>query len=1381
MKDKWKVTFKSIALTLIVIMTINCSSPSEVWREIKNSSKKLWGDKETLTTVERTKLGSLQETVSDNKEKSKDAIENDNLDESKKFLEETLEAIESNEDKINKEFKDIEKYLDKNNLDVAKSRLTEVKNQFKDLVNSKDKIEEAINSDDKDKILAVLDDESIFGKDENTYKSLGDDALPHNNEEAEYGTEEATAISNDPIEYSLDKATEDNEEYLKETLDTKITEVIKKKSDELSNNPLDIYKFVRNNVNFEAYAGSRKGATGALEQLAGNDYDQSSLLIALLRSKNIPAKYVTGTVDVSVENAMAWTGAETPKVAADMLAAMGNKTTAITSGGEIVKIRIDHVWVEAYCSLCEYRGQGEVTDEKEWIPFDPSFKKYKKVEGTISSVEKDIETSDIADDFYYGGVKTEDTFGVKNIYNDDLKYVADDIKSQLEKYINEETLEGKRLIDVVGGLEIIPEEIDLLPFSIPNTLVSIDSRSSEIDNNKREKVSIEVSDTYGIGGELSLNKTAVELYGKKLTLSWIPATDSDEEIISNYGSVFDTPAYLVEVKPVIKADGEVIAEGSAIGLGQVENFSILLDRVGLSSQRVTAVLTAGGYYALGLDYGAISENEITNIQSRMKEAEENADEKDYYSDDVAGEILNGIIKSYFGELDSMNRISAEMSGVKDTRSLSFGISGFKPTVKYLYGTPVDLKLGSVYVDIGGDAHSVVSRDGDKEKEKTYMIKTGMIASAMESSIIEQMCGLPAVSTVSILNKAAEEGETLYSVTKENINEVLPLLNVSEYVKNEIVNEVNSGKEVTIPKNEISYYDWTGSVYIVMDNDTGAAGYMIAGGHAGGEGAIDFSTVNWIEVIGHFFLGWLEGAVFAIPFIVISLLVPFASAMIALVAQTILALISIYMLIDCAIILVELNIWLAEGRINSQTYCNAIAEIVGMFFGGRWMTGKAPQSKLYNKIRGQVIESKAKELGLEVETVEKLYQRNGTYELDEGLKAAKKAKEAGMTELELREASESLSAKGFRNYCETISKFYKDGKINSELPETLKKFVFEQSKNDSEIPDTIFDKAQKVENKIIEIKTSIKEAKQELFQSIKLKIYDLGESLGCTFEETQFALADGEMLIIKKSEINGVTDFEYYATKIGSEISIKDVFGESIAKDVASGKLKIKESGTVIRIKDGSKLIKARVVPKGYLSSEQFIKQIELGRVDIEQWGYSSVESVKEVIELTDSYLSKSSGARDNTLKNSKNAGNKIKVKDANNIEYEIEIDPIGYPVFKGEYVKVDINIKGDAVVKEKGLSNMKSREHMKAATREFRRIKTEEAEKLGKSIEEHLKDEGFNEKQIDDIKGGKDEIEGYTWHHHQESGRMQLVEGKIHASLKHNGGNCLWGEESKEN
>jgi transglutaminase-like putative cysteine protease len=36
----------------------------------------------------------------------------------------------------------------------------------------------------------------------------------------------------------------------------------------------------------------------------GNDFDQASLLIALFRAANIPARYVYGTVEIPIEKAM---------------------------------------------------------------------------------------------------------------------------------------------------------------------------------------------------------------------------------------------------------------------------------------------------------------------------------------------------------------------------------------------------------------------------------------------------------------------------------------------------------------------------------------------------------------------------------------------------------------------------------------------------------------------------------------------------------------------------------------------------------------------------------------------------------------------------------------------------------------------------------------------------------------------------------------------------------------------------------------------------------------------------------------------------------------------------------------------------------------------
>jgi hypothetical protein len=57
--------------------------------------------------------------------------------------------------------------------------------------------------------------------------------------------------------------------------------------------------------------------------------------------------------------------------------------------------------------------------------------------------------------------------------------------------------------------------------------------------------------------------------------------------------------------------------------------------------------------------------------------------------------------------------------------------------------------------------------------------------------------------------------------------------------------------------------------------------------------------------------------------------------------------------------------------------------------------------------------------------------------------------------------------------------------------------------------------------------------------------------------------------------------------------------------------------------------------------------------------------------------------------------------------------------------------------------------------------------------------ETFSQKQLDQIKNGKNP-EGYTWHHDGgEVGHMQLVDSKVHHDTRHTGGIAIWGNKSK--
>jgi hypothetical protein len=50
----------------------------------------------------------------------------------------------------------------------------------------------------------------------------------------------------------------------------------------------------------------------------------------------------------------------------------------------------------------------------------------------------------------------------------------------------------------------------------------------------------------------------------------------------------------------------------------------------------------------------------------------------------------------------------------------------------------------------------------------------------------------------------------------------------------------------------------------------------------------------------------------------------------------------------------------------------------------------------------------------------------------------------------------------------------------------------------------------------------------------------------------------------------------------------------------------------------------------------------------------------------------------------------------------------------------------------------------------------------------------FSNEQIEDIRFG-DTPDGYTWHHNQEAGKMELVESDVHSTFTHRGGRSYWG------
>ncbi|ABN53867.1 hypothetical protein Cthe_2668 [Acetivibrio thermocellus ATCC 27405] len=120
---------------------------------------------------------------------------------------------------------------------------------------------------------------------------------------------------------------------------------------------------------------------------------------------------------------------------------------------------------------------------------------------------------------------------------------------EIEEYINQKGLEEIRREELLGGKRIIPQKLDMLPLSLPYKVETVIEKTSVIPSELRESIVFSIGSNYAGNNDLKYEVYTSEIYGKRITLSWSPASSEDEKIINKYGGIFKTPAYLVQMKP----------------------------------------------------------------------------------------------------------------------------------------------------------------------------------------------------------------------------------------------------------------------------------------------------------------------------------------------------------------------------------------------------------------------------------------------------------------------------------------------------------------------------------------------------------------------------------------------------------------------------------------------------------------------------------------------------------------------------------------------------------------------------------------------------------------------------------------------------------------
>jgi len=609
------------------------------------------------------------------------------------------------------------------------------------------------------------------------------------------------------------------------TIDVQFTAAITDLADSLGKSPVKMYSYVREQIKFEPYLGSRKGGQQTLSHKAGNDYDQASLLIALYRSSGIPARYAGGTIEIPIERAKNWLGIQDARNAASLLATAGMGGMLMLSGSDTVAIRCSRVWVEAYIPYANYRGAINDSSGFMWVTIDPVFAQYGYTWGIDLPDEIGFDAETFVQDYY-------SSFHAETPVDLFRTMLTDSLAARYPGADFEELRTARSVVVQTDGI---------IPGTLPFELVTFGSRYSEIPANMRYQVQFHV---YGSGTDLSYSTSLPEINEKQVTISYVGATAADQQIIDDAGGIFYVAdPYLVDLQPVLKIDGCEVVRGTGSVVMGVSHYSDMhfTAPTGASNQMPTVsnLITAGNYQGIGIDThdalpdvfdsSAISCPEAHLGYELHQTALTYLNNVDVGGDDAAS-LLHFVVLNDVSEAIVENSVSVWFDG---------------------YGNPISFDWTGMIVDADRKIIGPFSVYGMGDA-CDYMRLAGADGSIQENRVFETRFDEEAISAVKIIELAADSGITICEILT-SIGADCPGISQPSQIITAINNALAQGRQVTIPADPITYYNWSGTGYIEMDPIDCAAGYIISGGHNGGATVqgwdITYPDLYCIEPIG----------------------------------------------------------------------------------------------------------------------------------------------------------------------------------------------------------------------------------------------------------------------------------------------------------------------------------------------------------------------------------------------------------------------------------------------------------------------------------------------------------------------------------------------------
>ncbi len=625
---------------------------------------------------------------------------------------------------------------------------------------------------------------------------------------------------------------------LAETIEVKFTPEIRQLADSLGRNPVRIYNWVRNNIEFVPVWGSIQGAQLCLETRSCNAFDTSSLLISLLRFSSVPARYQMGTIEVPIEKFKNWAGGFTNAEAAASLFASGGTPSVVrrvNESGQVVTVRLEHVWVNAFIDYTPSGGAVNLQGDT-WVELDAGFKQY------TYAVRRDFNSIAAIDPQEFlaqllNGATVDTTMGsLTNINTAALQSNLNNIVSRIRQA--QAGLTPDQIANELIGRKVIRQvALSVSPAGLPYRKLTSGPSISALPANLRHSISLRLEDGFA-NVLLSLSLSLPEVGNKRFALNYRAASSADETALLalNGGSL---PSSIL-VRPEFRLDEQAVGTGNPVGIGAQHIIKLSFTAPTINTPEIQNPVTAGEQIAMGLNLQNVPAarllKDVDFFDNILQLAAANRNDE-IARQKPAARVLDYIIQTWFAQTDLL---SAMVAGGLDAITLRYPSAGFsfldlEPST--LFGAVFSSRLTGISLDIDRDIVVNEARDGNRDRVITLTKQQGNLGSALEAQVPQQMFsrlpGRPTwASTTTLINTANAQGIPLFEVTQANVSAVLPRLNLPAEIESEIADAVNAGMRVRTPQQEVSQVRYQGVGYIVEDPATGSAAYFISGGLRG---------------------------------------------------------------------------------------------------------------------------------------------------------------------------------------------------------------------------------------------------------------------------------------------------------------------------------------------------------------------------------------------------------------------------------------------------------------------------------------------------------------------------------------------------------------------